>query len=131
MKQLGPFLVSYTFSWGEMRWPEIFLSLLERNDYKVIILDDWNGNKADLKVIDPKSGKDDELWDYVNKEMSQPKHNLFKDYEFLIFQIFDARIASFIKNILNSSWREVPFKYYSYRVEFQARGMSIFQFVKK
>ena len=55
--------------------------------------------------------------------MSQPKHELFKDYTFLITRMFDARVGSFVKNILKGGGREVPFKYYSYRVEFQARGM--------
>ena len=123
VKQLGPFHVFYTFSCGEMRWPEVFLTLLKRNGYKVTIPDKWDGHVQDLLVFDPKDGKDVELWDFVNNRMSQPKHELFKDYTFLITRMFDNRVASFIKNILKGGGREVPFKYYSYRVEFQARGM--------
>ena len=48
---------------------------------------------------------------------------LFKDYTFLITRMFDARVASFVKNILKGGGRDVPFRYYSYRVEFQARGL--------
>ena len=123
VKQLGPFHVFYTLSCGEMRWPEVFLSLLKRNGYKVTIPDDWDGHKQDLLVFDPKEGKDVELWDFVNNRMSTPKRELFKDYTLLITRMFDARVSTFIKNILKGGGREVPFKYYSYRVEFQARGM--------
>ena len=51
-------------------------------------------------------------------------HDLFKDYMFLITRLFDARVKSFITNILMGGGTDkVPFQYYSYRVEFQARGM--------
>ena len=35
VKQLGPFHVFYTFSCGEMRWTEVFLSILIRKGRKV------------------------------------------------------------------------------------------------
>ena len=65
------------------------------------------------------------LWTYVNDIMSGSKHDLFKDYTFLITRLFDARVKSFTKNILMGGGRKVKFKYYSYRVEFQARGYVI------
>ena len=106
-----------------MRWPDVYLSLLKCNGYKVTIPEDWDGHEEDLLVFDPEDGKDVELWEYVNNRMSKSKHELFKDYTFLITRMFDARGSSFIKNILKGGGRKVPFKYYSYRVEFQARGV--------
>ena len=56
--------------------------------------------------------------------MSDSKHELFRDYTLLITRHFDARVKSFLKNILMAGGDDkIPFKYYSYRVEFQARGM--------
>lgn len=122
VKQLGPFHVFYTFSCGEMRWPEVFISVLESKGRKVIIPDGWNGNEAELYVEE--DGKQWELWTYVNDIMSESKHELFKDYIFLITRHFDARVKSFISNILmGNGSNKVPFKHFSYRVEFQARGM--------
>ena len=118
VKQLGPFHIFFTFSCGEMRWTEIFLSLFKRKGYKVVIPDDWNGNEDELRV------EGDKLWTFVNEKMSESKHKLFKDYSFLITRLFDARVKSFIKNILMGPGKDkISFKYYSYRVEFQARGM--------
>ena len=94
VKQLGPFHIFYTFSCGIMRWPEVFLSLFQRKGYKIEIPNDWNGDDRDLKV----EGMD--LPDYINDVMSQSKHELFKDYVFLITRLFDARVKSFVKNIL-------------------------------
>ena len=94
VKQLGPFHIFYTFSCGEMRWSEVFLSLLRSKGYNVSIPDNWDGNDNTLLV----EGK--ELWEYVNEDMSQSKHELFKDYTFLITRLFDARVKSFVKHIL-------------------------------
>ena len=118
VKQLGAFHMFYTFSCGEMRWSEIFISLLKRNGFKVEIPDDWDGLDSTLLV----EGR--ELWDYVNNVMSEKKHELFKQYTFLITIMFNARVDSFIKNILlGSGVDKVPISRYSYRVEFQARGL--------
>ena len=118
VKQLGPFHMFYTFSCGEMRWSEVFLSLLKRNGFKVEIPDNWDGLDSTLLV----EGR--ELWDYVNNVMSDSKHELFKDYTFLITRLFDARVKSFISNVLLGSGKDkVPISHYSYRVEFQARGL--------
>ena len=77
VNQLGPFHVFYTFSCGEMRWPEVFLTLLKRNGYEVINPPDWDGHEEDLLVFDQEDGKYVELWDYVNNKMSKSKHELF------------------------------------------------------
>ena len=95
----------------------MFLSLLKRKGYKTEIPKDWDGSKETLLV----EGK--ELWEFVNC-MSETKHELFKDYTLLVTRHFDARVKSLIKNIIMGSGRnKVPIAYYSYRIEFQARGM--------
>ena len=95
----------------------MFLSILRRKGYKIEIPEDWNGHDEELLV------EGQELWEFVNS-MSESKHELFKDYTFLITRLFDARVKSFVKNILMGSGKnKVPIAYFSYRVEFQARGM--------
>ena len=56
--------------------------------------------------------------------MGQSKFKLFNEYTFLITRIFDERVKCFIRNILMAHGKgKVQIKYYSYRVEFQARGL--------
>ena len=118
VKQLGPFHVFFTFSCGEMRFTEIFLSIFRKQGLSVEIPENWSGDDKDIKV----EGTD--LWTYVNDIMSQNKHKLFNNYVSLITRHFDARVKSFVKNILMGGGKDkVPIKYWSYRVEFQARGM--------
>ena len=105
VKQLGPFHVFYTFSCGEMRFTEIFLSIFIRQGYKVEIPEDWNGDDNDIMV----EGID--LWTYVNEVMSQNKHELFSNYVALITRHFDARVKSLVKNILIGGGKnKVPLK---------------------
>jgi len=60
------------------------------------------------------------LWKFIEENLPTSNHALLKDYTFLITRIFDARVKSFIKNILMGSGKDkVPISFYSYRVEFQ------------
>ena len=121
VKQLGPFHIFYTFSCGEMRWPEVYLTLLREKNYEISKPENYDGNLENMLV----QGKP--LWEYVNEDMSCSKHELFRESTFLITIMFDERVKSFIKNILMANADDqVKFRYYSYRVEFQARGNDSF-----
>ena len=52
------------------------------------------------------------------------KNATLMNYIVLITRIFDDRVKSFLKNIVMTSGKDEPqFKYYSYRIEFQGRGL--------
>ena len=124
--QLGSFHIFYTFSCAEMRWTEVFLTLLKRKGYKIEYpsMKDWNGNDAEILIEDPSSKIQYPLWQFVNDIMGEKKHDLFNEYTLVITRIFDERVKCFIKHILMSRGKDkVPMEYYSYRVEFQARGL--------
>ena len=118
VKQLGPFHLFYTFSCGEMRWTEVFISILKRLGHTIVYPEKWDGNDAEV-LVDGQT----ELWEFVNN-MSQSKSEILRGFSFLITRLFDARVKSFIKNILMGRGKgKINLAYYSYRVEFQARGM--------
>ena len=118
VKQLGPFHLFFTFSCGEMRWTEVFISILKRLGHTIEYPEKWDGNDAEV-LVDGQTG----LWEFVNN-MSESKNAILRGYSFLITRLFDARVKSFIKNILMANGKDkVNLAYYSYRVEFQARGM--------
>ena len=78
----------------------------------------WDGNDAEV-LVDGQT----ELWEFVNK-MPESKSELLRGFSFLITRLFDARVKSFVKNILMAHGKDkINLAYYSYRVEFQARGM--------
>ena len=120
VKQLGPFQVFFTISCAEMRWSEIFVSILRRKGYKVEFEEDehgnWNGDDEKISV------EGVPLWEFVDS-MEESKNDLLKNCTVLLTRHFDGRIRSFIKHILMGNGKDrVPFDYYTYRVEMQARG---------
>ena len=121
VKYLGPFQGFFTLSCGEMRWFEIFVSVLREKGHKVEYLGGkkWDGDEAKI-IVDDKTT----LWDFVDNIMNQSKHELLKDFCYLVTLHFDARVKAFIKHILLGSGQErMHIKHFSYRVEIQIRGM--------
>ena len=119
VKQLGPFHVFFTLSCAELRWFEIFVSILKQMGVKLIEGKEngkWTGKEDDILV----NGKP--LWTFIS-EMKEPKYKLLKDQVVLITRMFDHRIKSFIKHILMGNGTELKFDHYSYRIEFQIRGL--------
>ena len=113
VKQLGPFHLFFTLSCGEMRWTEVFISVLRRTGRQVDIIKDSNGKW---------SGKDEDilveglpLWNFVDS-LGSTRLQLLKGYEFLITRHFDNRVKEFIKNIVMGPGQEkVKIAYYNYR----------------
>ena len=78
---------------------------------------EWNGTDTDILV----NGKP--LWEYLMSR-KESKNELLMNYIVLVTRIFDNRVKSFMKNIVMKNGDGEPiFQYYSYRVEFQARGL--------
>lgn len=79
----------------------------------------WDGYDDTIKI----NGVN--FWDFMKKQKLS-KNDILMDHVVLITRIFDNRLKSFFKNIVMKSdpnTIEPAFKYYSYRIEFQARGL--------
>ena len=124
--QLGPFHLFFTLSCAEMRWPEVFINILK--DFGITVIKygndkfEWNG-QDDRIFVEDENGEDVPLMEFVER-LPQSKHELLRDSVVLITRIFDNRVKAFITEILKKKGKhKVPFAIYSYRVEFQARGL--------
>ena len=122
IQQLGPFHVFFTLSCAEMRWAEVYLAVLRYMGIETLEVihgrnGEWNGTDNDILV----NGKP--LWEYLMSR-KESKNELLMNYIVLVTRIFDNRVKSFMKNIVMKNGDGEPiFQYYSYRVEFQARGL--------
>ena len=113
MHQCGPFHIFFTVSCAELRWPEILASVLKSKGHTVTFDPPvWTG-KAENIFIDGVP-----LPQFSTAHVSN-KTKEFEDSYVRIIRMFDNRVKSFVNNIL--MYTEVEF--YTYRVEFQARGM--------
>ena len=115
MNSLGPFHLFYTFSCAEKRCPEVIAYLLRKQGHKVEYFKKY--------VDDTMTVNEMPLNDFL-KKTGQTLHELIQKNTFDVTRIFDNRVKSFIKNILMGQSDEgLQITYYTYRVEFQSRGM--------
>ena len=119
MEQLGPFTFFFTLSSAEMRWPEVILSILHTNEEVKNISYNPGWEEDENNIIIHYEDKDMPLPEYKEKYISRNKSQFFKDHFLLITRIFDNKVKAFIKLLTANG--EVG--YYSYRIEFQLRGM--------
>ena len=124
MEQLGPFHFFFTLSAAEMKWPEVTTAILhydnqiqkivyeegwEFDEEKIqIYFNGWERDKTQIKSL--KKFKDDQ----------RDKHKFFKEHFLLITRLFDNRVKAFISKILMAN---EFVEHYSYRIEFQVRGL--------
>ena len=115
IEQVGQFHMFFTLSCAEKRWPEILAAILQ-----------LEGNKLSFNL--PWDGKEDSI--FINDEpLSEFKKSVnwsekLRKNIMLITQMFDSRVKAFVKNILMGLGEgTVPISHFSYRVEFQARGL--------
>ena len=114
INQLGPFHVFFTLSCAELRWPEIISSILHLNGNVVEI----NSNQKDTIV--KVNGM--LLNEYIQSS-NLNLHELMRDNIVTVIRIFDNRLRTFIHEILLSNWTIVNVAYFTYRIEFQLRGL--------
>ena len=125
VEQLGPFHLFWTLSCGEMRWPEIFTSILQDMEISGKIDGPLNidfGTDEDLyeKEDNNITVNGIPLWEFIDK-LNLNKPQMLKDEWVLMVRTFDARVKSFIKNVLMAQ-SDVPIHHYTFRVEMQQRG---------
>ncbi len=116
--QLGPFHLFFTLSSGEKRWDEIIAALLELEGRNVKYCSvDTDNTLLSFTV-------DDLPLDEFLTENQLTKQQMLQDNIMVVTRMFDHRVKKFIQHIVMSSKSNMKIKYYSYRVEFQMRGMA-------
>ena len=112
MEQLGPFQFFLTLSSAEMHWPEITANILHTLGHKISYENGWEEDETMIKI-------DDIPLPRYKKECIRNKSIFFKKHFFMITRMFDNRVKAFLKLLLADG----KVAYYSYRIEFQLRGM--------
>ena len=121
MEQLGPFHFFVTLSAAEMNWPEITTAILHIQGKKIIYEDGWEEDEDKIKIQTIDKNNEEvilTLSEYKKKEIRN-KSDFFKNNFFLITRMFNARVKAFIKLMTANG----NIQHYSYRIEFQLRGM--------
>ena len=120
----GAFQVFYTLSCGDQRWLPNFAAILlekgcnfkyevqkEKNQWKQVILarrtseDGW-------KLLEK----------FLIEDVDESYHELIRGNVVTATRYFDHRVKCFLRDIVMHSSNPMAAKYYTYKVEFQARG---------
>ena len=134
MEQLGPFHIFFTLSCAEMRWPSVLSEVFRtigNGKIKIHYDDDWDGTAEKITVTQENENGDLEeingeytptlstyqKWYFEQKKISMT--DFLKDHFVLITRIFDKRVKDFITEVM----KKKGIVNYTYRVEFQMRGL--------
>ena len=112
MEQLNPFHFFITLSAAEMNWPEVTTTILYKLGKTISYEKGWEEDECKIKI-------DNVPLPEHKKKNIRNKSSFYKKHFFLVTRMFDNRIKAF-KKLLMASGRV---SYYSYRIEFQLRGM--------
>ena len=120
VKLLGPFQYFFTLSCTEMRWKEVFVSILK-----------CRGHRIDFQKTSSLHGTDFAIFvDDTPVELflaSQPieKATVLRQYVVHVTRFFNRRVQTFIQKIVTSKYEGcLPVSFHTYRVEMQLRGMA-------
>ena len=134
MEQLGPFHLFFTLSCAEMRWPSVAADIFKsigNGKIKIHYKDNWDGSAEGITVTQvDENGELVEIdgrfestlpeyqkWYFEQKKISMT--DFLKDHFVLITRIFDKRVKDFVTEVM----KKKGIVNYSYRVEFQMRGL--------
>ena len=121
MEQLGPFHIFFTFSCAEMRWPNFIAAVWQEKGHQIkFTTNPWDGKWDSIEIKHKDSGDEGPFvpLPQFNERHMRSQTAFFRDHYILVTRMFDSRVKAFITSILKHK-----VAYYSYRVEFQARGL--------
>ena len=127
VEQKGPFTMFITLSAAEMRWSDVSTALLRLKAEGIVTItynDGWELD--DNKIIVVVEKMEEGILKIVEEPLplhmaaKKNKHKFYKDEFVLITKIFDNRVKAFLKHILMVN---PDVDNYSYRIEFQVRGL--------
>jgi len=123
MDSYGPFHFFFSLSANEKQWPEVKAAILHHEKLegldKIVYEVGWETDDEMIKFHF--NGWNQDASKIISCKKFKTRNNkFFVDNFMLITRIFDSRIKAFISKILCAN---VDIEHYSYRIEFQVRGM--------
>ena len=115
IEQLGAFQFFFTLSLADRRWEENFVSILAQKGVKI----EFEKNMENLQEPDLVFANGIPLADYLAHENL---HEMIRQNVLTVTRNFDYRIKAFIRNIVMGKNNPMKVQFYTYRIEFQARG---------
>ena len=119
----GAFQIFYTLSCGDRRWDPNFAAILLEKGYTM----SYSVEKVDghwKQTIEGKTndGKWKPLKEFLTEEVDESQHELIRCNVVTATRYFDHRVKCFLRDIVMDDSNPMSVIYFTYKVEFQARG---------
>ena len=120
IEQLGHFHLFFTFSCHELGFHEIVAAVWAEKGHEIKFDPEvWDGKESSIYVRHSTWHKDKFVpLKEFNDLFMKGQTSFFRDHYILVTRMFDSRVKSFVTSILKKK-----VAHYTYRVEFQARGV--------
>ena len=120
----GPFHLFFTLSCADMRWDATFATILSEMGYSImfVMTEEDDLPKAYVKVK-TSSGDWKPLEQFLDEDVEESKHELIRGNVVMATRYFHHRVKAFISKIVMAKSNPMNVKNYTYKVEFQGRGI--------
>ena len=124
LQNFGPFHAFLTLSCADLRWPANFASILLERGYSINCAAVQNEEGELVYEYEARSGNGawKPLMQFISEDVEESYHSLIRNNVLTATRYFHQRVTQFLKKIVLAKSAPLPVKYYSYKVEFQARG---------
>ena len=127
LDNIGPFQWFFTLSCADKRWPATLVSVIqERENVRKVVTelitgeDGYTSLKTSIHTTTDPWPVD--LDTFMERETDLSLHEVIRQNVIEATRYFDFRVKAFIKEVVMGGANPMAVQYYSYRVEFQARG---------
>ena len=126
LDNLGPFQWFFTLSCADKRWPATVTSVILENEgvKKVVtnVTEDEDGSSSPKTLIYTTTDAEPVDLETFMTTRGLDFHNVIRENVIEATRYFDNRVKAFIREIVMGGANPLAIKFYSYRIEFQARG---------
>ena len=124
---LGPFHLFFTLSCADQRWPATFATILAERGMSILFRrTEVDGTPVALVEVRTATGNWKPLDQFLKEDMEESKHKLIRGNVVMATRYFHHRVRSFLSKIVMAKSNPMNVRHYTYKVEFQGRGMLTF-----
>ena len=126
LDNIGPFQWFFTLSCADKRWPATLFSVIqERDDVRKVVTElitDEDGYTSPRTLIHTTTDEWPVDLDTFMERLDLSFHEVIRQNVVEATRYFDFRVKAFIREVVMGGANPMAIQFYSYRVEFQARG---------
>ena len=124
LDNFGPFHVFFTVSCADYKWPENLISVLRENRCSISCT--VESDQTETYSVQSQEGDWIPLDEYMESEVDQGIHEILRRNVVTATRNYQQRFKAVMDKIIRSPFNPLSVKHYASKLEFQARGNSLY-----